>query len=194
MKVLIIPEDFTKDQYMIKPIVSAMMDYLGRPRARVEVCRNPRLRGIRQATRWEEIRSILDMYPMIDLFLLLVDRDGESGRRLTLNNIEDQAADYMNNPHKKLLAENAWQELEVWVLAGLADLPDNWSWSTIRSEINPKENYFRPYAQSHGMLESPGEGRKILGDQAAKNYRRLRSLCVEDLQSLESNIKQWLES
>lgn len=194
MKVLIILEDFSKDQYMIKPIVKAMLDYLGKPRVSVVVCLNPRLRGISQATRWEAIRSILDMYPMIDLFLLLVDRDGESGRRLTLNNIECQAADYMNDPHRKLLAENAWQELEVWVLAGLDNLPGDWSWTAIRSEIDPKETYFLPYARRHGLTESPGEGRKTLGDQAAKYYRRLRSLCVEDLQSLESNIKQWLDA
>jgi len=35
MKVLIIPEDFRKDQYMLKPIVEAMLVYLDGPRSKV---------------------------------------------------------------------------------------------------------------------------------------------------------------
>lgn len=38
MNVLVIPEDFRKDQYMLKPIISAMMKKLGNPRAKVKIC------------------------------------------------------------------------------------------------------------------------------------------------------------
>jgi len=58
MNVLVIPEDFRKDQYMLRPIVQAMMQSLGASTARVEVCRDPLLRGISQALRWEQIRQL----------------------------------------------------------------------------------------------------------------------------------------
>lgn len=50
VNVLIIPEDFVNDQYILKPIVEALFDYIGKPRARVNVCQKPRLGGIDQAT------------------------------------------------------------------------------------------------------------------------------------------------
>lgn len=41
MKVLIIPEDFRKDQYILKPIVLAMLASLEQPNALVQVCQDP---------------------------------------------------------------------------------------------------------------------------------------------------------
>lgn len=192
MRVLIIPEDFIKDQYMLKPIVSSLMEHLGRPRARVEVCQDPRLGGISEATKWENIEKILKKYPMVDLFLLLVDRDGNAGRRLTLDQLETQANTLINNRSRTFLAENAWQELEVWVLAGMDNLPKEWQWNDIRNEINPKEIFFLEYSSGRGLLESPGEGRKTLGAEAGRNYQRIRRLCVDDLQHLESKIVNWM--
>ena len=42
MNVLVIPEDFRKDQYMLKPILTAMLRTLDRP-VRLEVCQDPLL-------------------------------------------------------------------------------------------------------------------------------------------------------
>ncbi len=82
MRVLVIPEDFVKDQYILQPLVEAMMEASGKPRARVRICHDPRLGGVAEALKWERVAEILDRYPMIDLFLLCVDRDGvASGRR-----------------------------------------------------------------------------------------------------------------
>ena len=53
MKVLIIPEDFTYDQYILKPIVTALLKNIGKYKAIIEVCQKPLLRGIDQALRWE---------------------------------------------------------------------------------------------------------------------------------------------
>jgi len=45
---------------------------------------------------------------MVDLFLLCVDRDGNTTRRAKLDNIEGKAREIL--PDKKFfLAENAWQ-------------------------------------------------------------------------------------
>ncbi len=194
MKVLIIPEDFRKDQYMLKPIVEAMLTYLNRPRSKVTVLTDPLLGGIDQALNHDQIRKIVERYRgMVDLFLLCVDRDGNVDRRKRLDNIEKAMKSHLP-PGKVLLAEHAWQEIEVWVLAGL-DLPPAWSWQTIRAEPDPKEKYFQPIAEQRGLLAEPGEGRRTLGLEAAQRYgQRLRQKCQEDLQALESRIGQFIES
>ena len=51
MNVLVIPEDFRKDQYMLKPIAAAMLRTLERP-VRVEVCQDPLLGGVSEVFMW----------------------------------------------------------------------------------------------------------------------------------------------
>jgi len=38
---LVIPEDFRNDQYILKPVVTAIMKKVGKPNAKVQVCNNP---------------------------------------------------------------------------------------------------------------------------------------------------------
>lgn len=59
MRVLVIPEDFRKDQYMLKPIIGAIMAKLGKPRAKVMICQDPLLGGVTEALKWENIKNIL---------------------------------------------------------------------------------------------------------------------------------------
>lgn len=59
MRVLVIPEDFRKDQYMLLPIVKAMMGAIGKPRANVVVCKDPLLGGVDQATNWDRLKGIV---------------------------------------------------------------------------------------------------------------------------------------
>jgi hypothetical protein len=146
VNVLVIPEDFPNDQYVLKPVVEAMLKHLGRPRARVVVCREPRLRGVAEALNWESISDIIKQYPAVDLFLLCVDRDGNENRRLALNGIEVNAGSLLP-PERLFLAENAWQEIEVWLLAG-HKLPKEWSWKAVRAERDPKERYYEPLARA----------------------------------------------
>lgn len=190
MKILVIPEDFRKDQYMLKPIITAMMAKLGKPRTKVMICQDPLLGGISEALKWENIENIINQYSMVDLFLLCVDRDGKEGRKTALEKIEAQAANLLPS-QRLLLAENAWQEIEVWVLAG-HDLPTDWNWRDIRNEINPKETYFLPLSQQRNLLNDPGEGRKTLAEEAAKRYDRIRKLCPEDLVNLENRINTYI--
>jgi hypothetical protein len=186
MNVLIIPEDFLKDQYILKPIIRAMLKTQGKI-AKVSVCQNPRLRGIDQALNWEQIRAIIDQYKYrVDLFMLCVDRDGVESRKDILNRLENQAISLLSDG-KLFLAENAHQEIEVWVLAGHHNLPTNWAWADIRAEIHPKETYFRPFAEQRGVLNEWDEGRKVLAEEAARQYHRIRQLC-EEVADLESRI------
>ncbi len=191
MNVLVIPEDFRKDQYVLKPIIAAMMEALGKGTARVEVCRDPLLGGVEQALNWERIRDIIEQYAWkVELFLICVDRDGHRSRRAVLDHLETRAAAILPTG-SVLLGENAWQEVEVWVLAG-HDLPANWTWQDVRAEVNPKEVYFLPYAEQRGLLAGPGEGRKALAGEAARRYARVRQLCPEDIGMLEQRIGEWL--
>ena len=46
MKVMIIPEDFQNDQYILKPLFSRLFRNIGIPSVEVLICHNPRLRGV----------------------------------------------------------------------------------------------------------------------------------------------------
>ena len=190
MNVLVIPEDFRKDQYMLKPIVAAMLNWVG-VSARVEVCQDPLLGGVTEALKWERIKEIIEQYSWkVQLFLLCVDRDSDPHRRSALDNLEQKASQVLP-ASKRLLAENAWQEIEVWVLAG-HDLPNQWEWTAIRAERDAKETYYLPFARSRGMLDTPGEGRRRLAKEAAQRYSRMRQLCPEDVGALEERIREQL--
>lgn len=187
--VLVIPEDFRKDQYVLKPIIQRMVEAAGLPKARVRVCQDL-LGGIAEATRWQRLERIVDRYRgMTALFLLIVDRDGRPGRRKSLDRLEEQAAALLGEA-TTFLAENAWQEVEVWVLAGLRDLPAAWSWQEVRREVNPKERYFSVHAATRGLSRSAYEGRELLAKEAAANYSRIRRLCPEDVGNLEVRIRR----
>ena len=162
MRVLVIPEDFRKDLYVLKPLVEAMMAAVGKPRATVRVCQQPLMGGVSEALKWEKIQEVLDRYRgMVDLYLLLVDRDSEPHRRERIDKIEAKAAETLPSS-RLLLGENAWQEVEVWILAG-HDLPSEWSWTEIRANTHPKETYFEPFPPARPVRSPrrrPGEALK----------------------------------
>ena len=186
MKVLILCEDHTKDQYILRPIIQAMLADIGKPRAIVRVCTRPRMRGIRQILNQDNLRLIIRRYD-VDLFLLCVDRDGKETRRAALDDRETLAKKDLR-PGRHFLAENAWQEIEVWLLAG-HELPKKWQWKEIRAERDPKETYYKPFAIQEGVWEERDQGRKTLAEKAASNYSRIRRRCPEDIGQLEKRIK-----
>lgn len=188
--VLVIPEDSRKDQYVLKPIVEQLVRSAVGP-ARVRVCTDPVLGGVDEALKWQRISEIIQLYKgMTNLFLLIVDRDCNSGRRDSLNKIEERAAAALNGTGKIFLAENAWQEVEVWLLAGLDSLPSHWKWKAIRKECHPKEKYFDEFAKARGVSSAPYQGRDTLSREAARNYNRIRTLCPEDIRVLEERIRE----
>lgn len=183
MRVLIVPEDFKKDQYILKPIFERLFQSLDKPRTRVRVCQNPRLRGIGQALDLDRLSVIVERYKgMTDVFILCVDRDGEKGRRTRLDGIEDKLRE-----EGEFLAENAWEEIETWVLAGL-DLPKEWRWTEVRAQRDVKEMYFEPLAAQRGLSDSPGGGRKPLATEAARRIDVIRQKCPEDFDDLAKRL------
>ena len=188
MKVLVIPEDFRNDQYILKPLFSRLFRTLGRPSIHVRVCQNPLLGGVGEALKSERLAEIVERYEgEIDIFILCVDRDGDTNRRQRLGRLE---ARFSNG--RTFFAENAWEELETWVLAGLT-LPTGWRWADVRAEVSVKERYFEPLAAEHGVADSRGGGRKALGEEAARNIPAIRRKCPEDFDALAKRIETHIQ-
>ena len=184
MRVLLIPEDFRNDQYILKPLFERLFAAIGRSRARIRVCQDPLLGGVGEALKSERVREVVDQHGgMTDIFILCVDRDGDQGRRARLDAIEAEFGD-----SGLFLAENAWEELETWILAGL-DLPIDWAWAVVRGEIHVKEQYFDVLARERGVADGPGGGRKALGAEAAPRIAAIRQKCPEDFNALATRLE-----
>ena len=184
MKVLIIPEDFRKDQYLLKPLFERLFRSIGKRNTRVQVCQEPLLGGVREALKSDNLAKIAERYDaMMDIFVLCVDRDGDEGRRQRLNDIEVEFGE-----DRKFLAANAWEELETWVLAGLR-LPVGWAWADVRAEVDVKERYFYALARQRDIADLPDGGYGALGQEAARRIDLIRSRCPEDFDDLAQRIE-----
>ncbi len=191
MNVIVIPEDKPNDELILKPLIEAMLRDLGKASARVEVCK-PDPTGWEGVKEWDHLVQILQDFPIAHLFILCVDRDGHEERRQILDDLEERAKKILQYPRRCFLAEHAWQEVEVWALAGIDwKLRPQWSWEAIRSERDAKEPYFKPIVRDRGLINEPHGGRRILGAQAARNYARVRQNCPEVL-VLEDRIRDWI--
>lgn len=184
MRVLVIPEDFRNDQHTLKPLFERLFRSVGRPRARILVCRDPLLGGVGEALKSERLNEIVERYDgTTDVFILCVDRDGNEKRRARLDSIETEFGN-----GRTFHAVNAWEEIETWVLAGL-DLPDDWRWNDVRAEIHVKERYFEPLARDRGVSDGPGGGRKALSKEAARNLPAIRRKCPEDFDAMAQRVE-----
>ena len=184
MNILVIPEDFRNDQYILRPLFQRLFRSLNR-RATVTVLTDPLLGGVGEALKSERLAEVVEQYDgMTDLFVLCVDRDGDASRRHRLAAIEQE----FGNPARRFVTENAWEEIETWVLAGI-DLPSGWQWSDVRREVHVKEAYFDVLAQQRGVADEPGRGRRTLGEEASRNIGAIRQKCREDFDRLAARIE-----
>lgn len=184
MNVLIIPEDCLKDQFILKPIFERLFQSFGKKRTKIRVCQEPRLRGVAQALDPQQISEILERYKSkMDIFILCVDRDNDENRRRRLDNLESK-----HGSQWVFLAENAWEEIETWLLAGV-ELPADWNWKDVRAERDVKEVYFEPFARERGVAGAPGGGRKPLGEEAARRIGAIRQKCEEDFDNLAQRLE-----
>ena len=187
MNILVIPEDFRNDQYILKPLITRLLRRLGAPNPKVEICRDPLLGGIGEALKSDKLAAIIDDHKgMTDIFILCVDRDGNTGRRQRLDELEAMFGAAFH-------AENAWEEIETWALAGL-DLPDEWQWADVRAEVDVKERYFEPLATLRGLTGTTGGGRQTLGTEASRRISAIRQKCPEDFDSLAQRLETALKT
>ncbi len=184
MKVLVIPEDPTHDHYILKPIVQRLFSDLEQT-ARVDVLWNPRLRGVDQALDPIRAAEIVSRHPMIDLFLVLVDRDGDRERRP----IKARALERSHSG--SLFVCLAVEEVEVWMLAihrQVLSVP----WSEVRQEIHPKERFAAPFLAEHAPKANPGGGRKWAMRHLGASWQGVLKICPE-LAELKDRIAAWLD-
>lgn len=182
MKVLIVPEDFRQDQFVLKPLFSRLLASLGKPRATVRICQNPLLGGIGEALKSESVAEIVDRYGgSVNVILLCIDRDGNPGRRQRLDHLEEEFGE-------GFLGAEAWEEIETWVLAGLK-LPPDWNWADVRAEVDVKEQYFNVLASQRGVDGGPDGGRSELGEEASRRIDAIRLKCRDDFDALARRLE-----
>ena len=191
LNVLVLTEDFRKDQHVLRPIIRALFTHLGKSNASIRFCMDAScMQGVNAVMKWENIHRILNQHKnTFQMFVLLVDRDGDDNRCQAFQTLRQKARDEMGV--RAFIPEHAWQEIEVWALAGCDDLPPEWNWADIRNEPNPKETYFLPYSKERGYVNLEHNGRAAIATQAAQCYRRIRQHCHE-LQDLEKKIQDIL--
>lgn len=181
MKVLVIPEDQELDQYIVKPVVELLLSEAG-VTAKVEVLPEPRLRGASDALNAATLREIVVDNPMVDLFLLLVDRDCDrDSNEAKVRTREQEHAG-------RLLACCAWQEIEVWMLAAHKEKLDA-TWNEVRSECDPKERFAEPLLKSLGS-SGPGRGRKA----AMRSVKLSSLLTCGELEQLRVRLIDWRDA
>lgn len=182
MKVMVIPEDPTLDQYILLPIVKQLFEDLGRS-ARISVLSNPRLKGVAQALDKDVLRDIVQTNRMIDLFLVLVDRDAEEKRHAVA---QARSAEHPG----KLFVCLAVEEVEVWMLAVHRDSLGA-PWKTIREERDPKERFAYPFLADRAPPLSLGNGRAWAMRPLGQKWRGVLDVCPE-LQELKDTLTAWL--
>ena len=182
MTVLVVPEDFRKDQFVLKPLLSRLLASLDKPRAKVRVCQDPRLGGVGEALKPERVAEIVERYgSAVQVILLCIDRDGDTGRRQRLDQLEEEFG-------AGLLGAEAWEEIETWVLAGLT-LPPKWKWAEVRAEVQVKERYFDVLAKQIGVDGGPDGGRSVLAEEAARHIATIRRKCPQDFDALARRLE-----
>lgn len=179
MRLLVVPEDPTHDQHVIKPIVEKILEDC-ECRGEVEILRDPHLRGVDEALNAEVIAGIVRDNPMVDIFLIVVDRDCDR-----MGN--EAKAERRENDHSHvLLTCLAVQEIEVWPLAlWRAEL--NVPWSSVRESCDPKEEFFDPFIREKGWQALLGKGRKRAMRALPGNWAGLKAVCPE-IQSLSDRL------
>jgi hypothetical protein len=190
VKIAIACENPRYDQYIIRPVLEAVLRFLGKPRARVTVITDP------AATSYENLLAqacdILKRYaPVADAVIFIADtdcEDGSAGRRNKALRLRNAVA-ACDDPSKAITL-TALQEVEVWALWGVRDGIDA-SWAAIRAECNPKEVYFEPLLTQDDQQQPDGGRARLMAQSLSSGWTSLRTGCQE-LQELEDGLRALL--
>lgn len=120
---------------------------------------------------------------MVDLFLVLVDRDAEPKR-------PSQASERAQEHRDRLFVCLAIEEVEVWMLALHRDSLGT-AWTEIRAERDPKERFAQPFLAARAPKLSPGGGRVWAMRELGAKWRGMLQVCPE-LAELEQTVQGWL--
>ncbi|WP_162865413.1 hypothetical protein [Deinococcus wulumuqiensis] len=179
MRIAILLEDYRLDQYIVKSVIEKLARFINL-KINYRIIMTPMVTGIDSMSSTENLQEICRRYgPMSDIILIIHDRDGRQDRDRLAESIRTRVGTC--NDKFKVIA--AHQEIEVWGLAGVSDLPKEWNWQDIRQEQSAKEIYFESYIKLHSMDNTAGKGR--YGISKNISYKRLRDLCPEIIQMEE---------
>lgn len=191
MDVMIIPEDPTLDQHILKPVVERIFNDIGRS-ANVEVLQDPRMQGIDMALDPEIVQNeVIDIYRwMVDLFVVIVDRDCNQ-----VSN-EQRAATLRKRINDPLLVCLAREEVEAWMLyLHRAQLHQhlNAGFGDVRDSCSPKEEYAEPLLDTLNWTMTVGKGRKKAMRNLGEHWQGLTSVC-DELDALREQIRDHLST
>jgi hypothetical protein len=177
VKVLVVLEDPTLDQYIVKPIVEKMFDSLSQT-AQVDVLTNPYMRGVKDV--FDQIDGIVEDNP-VDLFLIVIDRDCDR------ENHTEKLRIRVERHEETMVGCLAREEVEVWMLAAQNNLPA--SWGEIRRHCDPKEHFAEPWLAANGFTSADvGHGRKRAMQALPTNFKRVLSRC-DELRELSAELR-----
>lgn len=147
-------------------MVQRIFDDLQR-RVRLDVLRDPHLRGIRDVTT--QLQDIVADNTTVDLFVVVVDND--CGRE---NNQERIRAAADGNP--RIVTCCAMEEVEIWLLALHRERLG--SWQEVRADCDVKEHHAMPLL---AVLDQggPGHGRKAAMRHLGQHWKGLLEVCGE---------------
>ena len=182
--VLVIPEDPQQNGHILRPLVQAIIRDVGRPRAKVKLLTQPRVRGYDQAV--DAIRNKLTArYGFMDLWLFFPDADKASGE--AMRRLEADVA----REGVMLLCCAAQPEVEIYACAGFRnDMQE--AWADVRQHPRMKEEVFDPLLARHGDSRRAGAGRELMIARSLRNLPLLYQLCPE-LRCLRVRIARHLQ-
>ena len=188
LKVAVIYEDHTNDQYVVGPALTALFSHLGKPKARLQTVTNPRLQGL--SSLIQNLCPIIGRYSAAaDIVIVVVDGDCKDGRRGTENRLQRLTDLIASCPEgsDKTLVVIALQEVEVWALWGQRDRIKA-DWNTIRAECHPKERFFNDLLTPEDS-KAPGAGRlRLMAKSLEHGWPSLKAGCSE-LRVLEDEVR-----
>ena len=187
--VLVIPEDFTKDEHILLPLVRKVLADAGKPNASVTVCRKPNFQGIDGALNYERVRDeVVLRNGMTNLFILFIDRDARAGREAAVANLRTRIQTDLK-ANQNFVGVVARQEVEIFPIAG-HELSQSWSWRAIREDGDVKNTFFIQLAEREDTIKFLHQGRKQLMAAAMRNWSRIKSRCPEETTGLTQAIKK----
>lgn len=188
MDVMIIPEDPRLDQYVLKPIVERIFADIAIP-ANVHVLQDPRMRGVSEALDPEMIREeVIALYPMVDLFLVIVDRDCDRDAN------EARAQTLQDRIDAELLVCLAREEVEAWMLClQRTKLHQHLgvSFRDVRESCDPKDHFAEPLLEELGWTTKVGKGRKYAMRNLDNPWSSLFEIC-DELADFRRRIENYL--
>lgn len=175
MDVLIIPEDPRLDQHILKPVVERIFADLKVP-ANIRVLQDPRMRGVSQALDENVIQPVVDLYPMVDLFLVIVDRDCDRESNVArARTLESRIPD-------RLIVCLAIEEVETWMLYLHRDALGrelSAGFREVRASCDPKDEFAEPLLRKLGWTTTVGKGRKRAMRDLGASWSGLLRVCDE---------------